>query len=213
MSMESFRKLLAVSKVQFQLVIAANFFLCILLALSAPLIFGIANLDEIASSYVLERYIALSGTLLFTPLFFPEQNPNVRELTESKRTGFSYALILRVLQSILMLLLLTSAFLGAMAACGCEFHPGKMLFGTFSSALFLGALGFTTCAFTGNLVAGYLVSAGYFMLNFFAGDKLGKLYLFSLSLDSFEEKYWLLTASTLLFACSFGWRYFVLKKR
>ena len=78
---------------------------------------------------------------------------------------------------------------------------------------FLGALGFTTCAFTGNLVAGYLVSAGYFMLNFFVGDKLGKLYLFSLSLDSFEEKYWLLTASTLLFACSFGWRYFVLKKR
>ncbi len=204
---------MAASKVQFQLVTAANFLLCILLALSTPLIFGIANLDETASSYVLERYFSLSGPLLFTPLFFPEQNPGIREMAESKRTGFSYVLGVRVLQSVLLLLLLTSAFLGVMAACGCEFHTGRMLFGTFCSALFLGTLGFTVCAFFGNLVAGYLVCAGYFMLNFFAGDKLGNFYLFSLSAGSLEEKYWLLAGSILLFACSFTWRFFVQKKR
>ncbi len=161
----------------------------------------------------MERYFALNGALLFTPLFFPEQNPDIREMVESKRTGASYTLILRILQSAVLLLLLTGAFLGAMAACGCTFYAGKMLFGTFCSALFLGALGFSVCAFSGNLVAGYLVCAGYFMLNFFAGDKLGNFYLFSLSAGSLEEKYWLLAGSVLLFACSFTWRFFVQKRR
>lgn len=198
---------------QIKLITGVSFLLSLLLAAAAPVIFGIRNLDETATAYVLERYLILSGALLFTPLFFPEQNPNIRELTESKRMGSLPILLNRVLQSVLLLIVLLSTFLGIMSMSGCTFGFGKMLFGTLSSALFLGALGFLTCAVIGNLVAGYLVPAGYFILNFFAGDKLGSFYLFSMSAGSSQNKLWLLLGAVFLFALSFGWRHLVQKLR
>lgn len=213
MSMECFRKFSAVSKVQARLVLRTNVVLCLLLAVLVPLLFGVNNLDETAAAYVLERYFILSGALLFTPLFFPEQKTEIRELVESKKTGACTVFLVRLSESAAALLLLFTAFLEVMKLSGCTFSFARLLYGGVCSALFLGALGFFTCAVLGNLVAGYLVSAGYFMLNFFAGNRLGNFYLFSLSAGTMQPKLWLLAGACLLFFSGLFWRVLITKLR
>lgn len=67
--------------------------------------------------------------------------------------------------------------------------------GGFTSALFLGALGFATAGISGNAPAGYMVSLIYYIANFSLKNKLGKLFLFSMYAGSFEEKYYILPVS------------------
>ena len=79
--------------------------------------------------------------------------------------------------------------------------------GGYSSALFLGALGFFSAGISKNSIAGYMVSIIYYISNFFLKEDLGNLYLFSMSAGSFREKNWLL-------GCSFGTPFiFPLRKR
>jgi|GEM_PF-6886214 len=77
---ETWKKYLEIARVQIKLSTKNNLPLAILCIILMPIIFGIQNLDSIASSMVLERFISIIGIILLTPLYLPEQDKNVAEI-------------------------------------------------------------------------------------------------------------------------------------
>lgn len=82
----------------------------------------------------------------------------------------------------------------------CHFTVGAFIFGTFATAYFLGSLGFAAYSLFDNMVVGYMLPLGYYMLNLFSGPELGNFYLFSLANGSLSEKCWLFGGGVTLFA-------------
>ena len=56
---------------------APHFLLALVLLLLTPVLFGVANLDRTASAVPLEVFVSLTGIILLTPVFQPEQNPEI----------------------------------------------------------------------------------------------------------------------------------------
>jgi len=201
------RGLLVVAKYQFKLLLTVNFIIAVGLCILTPLIFGLRNLDSFGSSFVLERYVSLAGVILLTPLLSPEQDKNIAELIKSKQAAHSVTLLLRIAMSLLFMILLIVAVIIAMRILGGEFDAIQFFIGTFATAFFLGAIGFAFHAFLNNIVIGYFAAIVYYLLNFSLGTRLGNFWLFSLSVGSMDEKYWLMCAGVLLFVFPFHrWR-------
>lgn len=173
---------------------APHFCLAVCVALLTPIIFEVRSLDERLSAQPVEMMLSLCGTILLTPVFLPEQNEEIRDVIRSKRTGYLPVIILRVVYSLAALALILGGFLLMM-----HFWESSVTYrhfvGGFTSALFLGALGFATAGISGNAPAGYMVSLIYYIANFSLKNKLGKLFLFSMYAGSFEEKYYILPVS------------------
>ncbi|GGF59465.1 ABC transporter permease [Paenibacillus albidus] len=213
MSTAIFTKYSEIAKAQFKLTLWANFLLALALVLGTPVLFGIQYLDSRASSFVLERFLSFTGIILCTPLFFPEQDNSVKELVESKYTPYTGVLLIRLMLALTVLLCLVSSFIGVMLLNHCQFAAGPFILGTFATALFLGSLGFLAYSLSDNLVTGYILPTVYYTLNMFSGQKLGNFYLFSLSKESMNEKYWLLGGAVVLFAVGTAYRAIVRKVR
>ena len=206
MFVESWTRYLALAKMQMKLCLISNAVLALLFACIIPLAFGIQNLDGYGSSVVLERYFSVEGIILLTPLFRPEQDSGVRETVESKYTSAMGVVLIRLVMSIILLGALILIFAGIMQICNSTFDPRTLIPGAFITALLLGSLGFAAYAVSDNLVIGYLLPLGCFMVNFMSGTKLGNFYLFSLANENFTPKYWLLGSVFLLFMVGFTFR-------
>ena len=185
-------KYLEIAKVQIKLTLRMNLLFAVFITALTPAIFGINNLDYIASSFVLERFISLTGIILITPIFFPEQDKNIAELAESKYTSMTGVYFIRVILALVSLFLLISVFIIVMILMSCVFDTEKFIIGTFTTAFFLGALGLIAYAISDNIIAGYLLPLGYYTFNMFCGsEQLKNIYLFTLNKNSLTEKYWL----------------------
>ncbi len=149
------------------------------------MIFGIKYLDAVQSSFVLERFVSITGIILLVPIFYPEQDKNIDEVVNSKFTSQTVVIFLRLIMSLLFLGLITACFTLVMHYNGCVFDVPRFWAGTFITAFFLGVLGFTVYGISNNLIGGYLASLAYYLLNFMSGRKLGSFYLFSLSRGEF----------------------------
>lgn len=202
-----------ISRVQIKLSTKNNLPLSILCIILMPVILGIQNLDSIASSMVLERYISLIGIILLTPLFLPEQDKNVAEIVESKFTSIISVYFIRIFISVLSLFILISACILMLYLNHCEFIIWNFVIGTFASAFFLGAIGFMAYGITGNVVVGYLLPTAYYILNFSVGAKLENFYLFSLVKNSMKEKYWLLGVGGVFLIITLVYRQIIRKVR
>lgn len=169
----------------------------LMVALLTPLIFGISSLDKEHAARPVEMLLSLTGAILLTPIFLPEQNENIRDLIRSKKVDYLNICIMRVIYSIFTLALIIGGFVLTMGFCESDVTLQHWV-GGFASALFLGALGFLAAGVSGNAAVGYMVSMIYYIANFSLRDKLGKFFLFSMAAGSFEEKYWLAGASVAL---------------
>lgn len=205
-------KYLEIAKVQIKLTLRMNLLLALSFAILIPIIFGISNLDNQASAFVLEHFISFTGIILLTPLFFPEQDKSTAELAESKYTSPTGIYIARFILAVLALIILISGFIAVMIFMSCEVDILKYIIGTFATAFFLGSAGFITCAISGNIVLGYSIPLGYYMFNMFIGGKLKNLYLFSLENNSLTEKYWLLGIGAVLIMAGILFKYVLRKK-
>jgi len=171
--------------------------IALLIALLTPLIFAITSLDERRAAQPIEMLLSLTGTVLLTPIFLPEQNENIRDVIRSKRTDYMNICIMRIIYSVAALALIIGSFVFMMSLC--ESHVTFRHFaGGFASALFLGSLGFLVAGISRNAPLGYMVSLIYYITNFAMKDKLGNLFLFSMCSGSFKEKYWLILASAIM---------------
>ena len=171
-----------------------HLFTALLIAFFTPAFFGITSLDAREAAQPLERLLSLTGTVLLTPIFLPEQNENIRDLIRSKRTDYLAVCAVRLIYSIFFLAVIIGIFTYVMR-CSESAVTVRHFAGGFATALFLGSLGFFFAGITQNAITGYMVSMIYYILNFGIKDELKNLYLFSMSAGSFTEKYWLLGGS------------------
>lgn len=173
---------------------------------AVPVIFGIQALDRTASAVPLEMAAALTGILLFTPLFAPEAEEGIRDTVEAKYTPYNAVIAARVTGMALFELLSLAVFVLIMDANGCDAGL-SMALGTFAQALFLGGLGFLGSSVTKNTAIGYMLPVMYYILNCVGGKTMfGPFYLFSMQTGSFIEKWFLAGAALLLFPAGFLFR-------
>ncbi len=209
----AYKKSIDISRVQIKLGVGLNTALSFIMVALTPLIFGVKNLDSVASSFVLERFTSLIGIILFTPLIYPEGDKDVQELVESKCTSPTQVYIIRIVLSLAVLVFLISVKVLFMRMNNCYFNPLAFIFGTISSALAIGALGFLAHSLSNNVVIGYMFAVFYYLINIFQGEQLKLFYLFSLSQDSITEKYWLLSLSIILLLLGVIYRNIIRKVR
>ena len=75
--------------------------------------------------------------------------------------------------------------------------------GTIISAMALGSLGFAIAILTNSVLAGYMASAGYFLLNILGNiPEESTFYLFSMEKGNYTTKIYLLGWSLLMLAVS-----------
>ena len=76
--------------------------------------------------------------------------------------------------------------------------------GTIISELALGSIGFFLAAITHSTVIGYLISTGYFLLNFLGNISSQSIfYLFSMGTENYITKLWLMGISILFLSVTF----------
>lgn len=157
-----------------------HFGIAIAVAILTPLVFSISALDFTSSARPLEMLLCMTGTALLTPVFLPEQNENIRDVIRSKKVDYLSVCLIRVIYSTIALAAITGVFVFAMKLCECNVTAAHFGAG-FGSAFFLGAIGLAFAKFGGSPTVGYMASMIYYLGNYGLKDKLGKLYLFSVS--------------------------------
>jgi hypothetical protein len=75
-----------IAKAQVKLALRVNLLFSVSVLPLIPLIFGIGSHGSRESAFILERFVSLTGIILITPVFLPEQDKNIAELAESKYT-------------------------------------------------------------------------------------------------------------------------------
>lgn len=169
-----------------------------------PVIFGISSLNQTLASQPLEMLLSLTGIVLLTPIFTPEQNETIRDVIRSKKTDYVTVCMLRVIYSVLFLALIFICFTIWMKYCSSDVTVRHCI-GGLATALFLGSIGFCVSGISGNTIFGYMTAMLYYIMNFAMREELGHFHLFSMymSAGSFDEKYWLLGSSFLLISFTF----------
>lgn len=181
-----------------------NLFLAAAYLLIIPLLRGIANLDMVRSAECLEQAVILTGIFLIVPLSAPEQSKAIQEVVYTKKFSHWKILLLRFIMSMLLLIMIICLFSGIMVWKNCIFPFVPYVAGTVISAMALGSLGFTAAIFSNSVVAGYLVSVGYFLLNSLGNISDNSIfYLFSMENGNYSTKVWLLGLSLLAITVAF----------
>lgn len=178
-----------------------HFGIAVAVAILTPLVFSISALDFASSARPLEMLLCMTGTVLLTPVFLPEQNENIRDVIRSKRFDYLSVCIIRVIYSIIALAAIIGVFVFVMKLCECDVTLAHFGAG-FGSAYFLGAIGLAFAKFGESPTVGYMASMIYYMLNFI-GSKLGGFWLFTMSNGMKSVNFSLMIWGTVIIAGTF----------
>lgn len=108
-------------------------------------------------------------------------------------------LLIRMILAIIMLVFLTGIFAEIMIVKNCTFPYMSYVVGTVISELALGSAGFFVAVLSNSVIAGYLVSIGYFLFNYPGNIPGTNIFcLFSMRTGGFITKVWLFGISILL---------------
>jgi hypothetical protein len=199
-------------KVNLKVVFLNNTVLAVLLLALTPIIFSIRSLDYYSAAKICEQFVAIIGVILLVPIFSTEEEKGIRETVEAKFISQVYVYIIRILTAVLILAALINLIVLLFIMCGGTFHPVTLISGTFASAFFLGALGLFIASVSCQLIAGYMVPIVYFIFDLMTKGKYTKdFFLFSLTDNSFKEKYYLLGAAMFITVLSLA--VYVIRKK
>lgn len=176
-----------------------------------PVLFGVSGLDEKAAAIPLEIFLALIGIVLLTPVFQPEQSPDINDLIASKYVNILSVYMIRILYSLLVLFIILAVFVCYMGICNCEVSI-CLLLGTVAEAMFLGSLGMLGAAVTNHTAVAYSFPLLYYILNYGTGRKLGNFYLFSMREGQYTTAGWLFMTSVVLIFLALFIKYLQRKK-
>lgn len=169
-------------------------FLC-----AVPLLQGISYLGKGATAVCLENYAAIIGIILLASVFAPEESKNIDEIISSKATPIFKPYVVRTVLAVMSILVLVFGFCIVLKYNSCTFPFSVYIFGTFASALFLGAIGMFISSLSGSTIIGYMSSIGYLIIIMMTGNKyVGKFYILSMKDNSFIEKYYILVGGIVL---------------
>lgn len=192
-------RLWEILKVNFHLSIQNNLLLATLYLLIVPVLRSIENLNEVYSAECLEQSVILIGILLIVPLRAAEQDAAIREVVFTRKIPQWLILLMRVIMAMIVLVFLTGIFAEIMIMKNCTFPYMSYVMGTVMSEVALGSIGFFAAVISDSVIAGYLVSVGYFLFNYLGNiSGTNVLCLFSMGTGNFTTKVWLLGVSILL---------------
>lgn len=161
-------------------------------------------MDVLRSAECLEQTVILTGIFLIVPLPAPEQSKAIQEVVCTKKIFHWKILLLRFIMSMLLLIMMICLFSGIMVWKNCIFPFVPYVAGTVISAMALGSFGFAVAIFSNFVIAGYLVSVGYFLLNSLGNISDNSIfYLFSMGNGNYSTKVWLLGLSLLAITVAF----------
>lgn len=174
-----------------------HFAIACVIALAVPTIYSISSLTERGAAQPLEYLLSFAGAFLLTPIFYPEQNKNVRDLIRSKRTGYMSVCLVRIIYSAVALAIVVGAVVLAMKLCESAV-TWQHFVGGYASALLLGSVGLFFAGVSDNVTAGYMAAVIYYLASYAMKEKLGAACIFSMSLGmDFSCKYGSLALSVL----------------
>lgn len=173
--------------------------LSVLVLFLTQVLFGITDLDRLSSAVPLERFVALLGVILLTPVFAPEQSTEIDDVVSAKYTGSSTVYVIRTLCLTGIMSVLILVFGIYMRESGCDISP-KLITGTIADAVFLGSLGMLAASITENAAVAYMLPVMYYTLCIGAGGKLGSFYLFAMETGNYAGKPRMLLIGILLAA-------------
>lgn len=180
-----------------------HFAIACVIALAVPMIFSISSLTARGASQPLEFLLSFAGAFLFTPVFYPEQNKNVRDLIRSKRTGYLSVCLVRVLYSAAALAVIVGTMVLVMKFCESSV-TWRHFVGAYASALLLGSVGLFFAGASGNVTAGYMAAVIYYLAGYAMKEKLGAACVFSMTLGmDFSYKYGSLAISIVMMMAAF----------
>ncbi len=192
-------RLWGILKANFHLCIQNNLLLAALYLLIVPVLRGIENLNEVYSAECLEQSVILIGILLIVPLHAAEQAAAIREVVFARKIPQWMILLMRIIMAMLILVFLTGIFAEIMIMKNCTFPYMSYVMGTVISEMALGSIGFFAAVLSDSVIAGYLVSIGYFLFNYLGNISSTNVFcLFSMGTGNFTTKVWLLGISILL---------------
>jgi len=171
--------------------------------LATASMFNLSSLTAGEAARPLELFLCFIGIMLFTPVCYPEQDHDLRDVICSRKTSYAFLCVLRLVYSCVVLVLLELAFVWML-----DWNESAVtvdhLFGGIATAAFLGAIGFFVAGVSDNVTLGYMGAMLYYLLSYGAKEKLGKFYLFYMCAGHFDEKWWLLLGASVLILITFA---------
>lgn len=192
---------LNIAKVNLKFNLLPHIIAVLFMALLAPVIMGLANLDQLQSAKVVDLYLSLFGIVLCVPLFIPDEDRSIRELVQSKKESMFLVHGIRLIEEVLILFVSLLLFLLLMKQQGSHFPYYQYLYGGIANCLFLGGLGIISYSIVDNLAVAYMIPILYYIMCMGGAKRyLSKFYLFSMMGGSIEDKIYLLISGIIMIA-------------
>ena len=164
--------------------------------------FNLSALTAKEAARPIEFFLCFVGVMLLTPIFYPEQDHDLRDTVCARKTSYFAICILRLFLSTVVLVLLVVLFVGLMK-WNESAVTGWHVLGGISTAAFLGAIGLFAAGITDNTILGYMAAMLYYLASYGMKEKLGKFFLFYMSMGNFKEKVWLFPGAVVLVLAAF----------
>lgn len=190
---------LNIAKMNLKFNLLPHILVTLFLAVLAPVIMGVSNLESLQVAKVVDLYLSLFGIVLCVPLFIPDEDHSIRELLESKKESMYVVHVIRLVEGVCILLISLVLFLLFMKQQGSNFPYYQYLYGAVANGLFLGGLGIMIYSILDNLAVAYMIPILYYVMCMGGAKKyLDKFYLFSMMGGSIEDKIYLLVAGIVM---------------
>ena len=158
---------------------------------------GFRNLDAQQSAIVLERYVVFIGAMLLAPQFMPEQDKEIWQLEQTRKTSMWQLYMIRLVLGVACIMVIVTSFLLVLENSGSQVLFGKMWCGAVCETLFFGAIGYFVSAVTNQAIMGYMACAVYYMINV-GKDIFGKLALFQMARNKYGFAGFMLVVAAVL---------------
>ena len=172
--------------------------LTLLLCLCSGFIVSFRNLTAGQSAKIIEAYVIFVGIILLTPLFMPEQDKEIWQLIQTKKTPMWQIYVIRLVIAVLLCMVIVAVFLSIIKGSKSEVDFTRMWLGGISEEVFLGSIGYIICGITNQVVLGYMAAVMYYVVNIGAHDKFKKLGLFQMVAGNYDFIGWMLLATGVL---------------
>lgn len=167
---------LEIAKTNWKHNLMPHFLLAVLLCVSAPVVMGVRNLEAPQVARIVDMYLCFIGVVLFIPLFLPDANRDIRDLTASKKLSIMTIRLIRLLQAFIVVVLLLMIFLYGLKQGKCEFPFGRFLYAALADCVAMGGLGLLFFGMTDNVVIAYMMPVIYYLVSMGAGHKYLKMF-------------------------------------
>lgn len=187
-------------KYNFKIACKANSILSIFLFFGIYIFFR-NDMDDMDITYLAEHFVSIIGIPFFVSIGNIEKQIGCYDIISIR--GNHLLSTMRMCMVAAISFSLTSVFLWLLAT-GKPVETKEIIIGTWITGAYLGMIGMLVTRLMNNIIVGYLVSFGYYILAFLTNDGLFQgMPIFSLSSgNDFEAKYHLLEALVIIFLVS-----------